>query len=217
MADSVSSFGMTHLLEPDAPPVPVASAFFEPSGDWLVVFDKPLVSGDKTTAGWTIIINAQVRGLQAPVVVDGNVVSGTTFTVGPAPVSNRIVYNSAAGTLVGLNGKLVESFLVVPSVNIPVPESALYTISENSVTVIFSEDIFINTATKNDFVVVASPNILTVQSISVSGGNRLNMAINVDGPGGEPDRVEYNGRVDGIEDSSGNDVPLFIIGLDIEP
>lgn len=208
---------MTSLLGPDAPPLPVASAFDTLTGDWIVVFDKDLISGEQSRDGWGIVILNFARQIFPPIVVDGNVVRGTSAQNVPAPVSDRIVYTKGPGNLVGVNGKEVESFLIVPTVDVPVPTSATYDISEAEVSILFSEPVFINTATKSDFDAVATPFTLTVQGVTDGEPNEIILPISINGPGDLPDRVEYSGKVDGIEDAAGNDVPFFIIGLDTVP
>ena len=213
MDGSLSSFGTTPSSVLNVAPLPVASSFDPATGNWIVVFDQELQSGEITASGWNIVVLTVGRVVGFPVVVDGNVVNGTSTPGVPVPLPDRIRYNEVQGNLVGANGIDVENFEIVPFVGVPVPEKAEYDVGEAEVLITFSENIFINTATKTDFDVVFIPNTLNVQSMVVDDGNVLNLTILIDGPGDAPSRVEYNGRVNGIEDIDGNDVPLFVIGL----
>lgn len=217
MVALASSFELQASQLPKTAPVPVASSFDLVTGDYLIVFDQDLVSGVQSSSGLSMVISNSARVVNPSLTVDGNVVTGTTTVAGPAPVSDRIAYVSAVGNLVGVNDLPVEGFLIVPSVGVPVPLSATYSVSGGDIEIYFSEDVFINTATKADFVAVAVPNTLNVQSIAEGGGNLIDLEITVDGPGSPPSRIEYSGKVDGIEDIDGNDVPFFIIGLDVVP
>ena len=217
MVALASSFGTPLPSLPSVPPVPVASSFDLATGEWVLVFDKDIDESTVTPTGFTMTVSGQARVAVAPITVDGNVLSGDSLIVQPVPAQDNFNYNKGAGTWAGANGLDVENFQIVPSVGAPLPLSAVYQIGLGVVRITMSEDVFINTATKQDFVAVSFPTILTVQSVAIDEGNIIELTVNVDGPGDLPSRVEYSGKVDGIEDGSGNDVPLFIIGLDTVP
>ncbi|MCK5565386.1 MAG: hypothetical protein KAJ07_09085 [Planctomycetes bacterium] len=150
-------------------------------------------------------------------VIDGNVISGPLNFLGDLGVNNRVVYDGYPSGLFGADGTPVGNFDEPFAANIPVPLSAIYSVGNAWIDVLFDRDVFINTATKTDFNAFVIPNQLNVQSIVVVGGDTVRLGISIDGPSAGPDRVTYNGKVDGIEDGGGNDVPLFEIGIDTVP
>ena len=212
-----SSFGARESLLLSGAPLPVAASFDLGTNGFVVVFDKELVSGVQPPNGWFAVIAGLSRTAVGDVLVDGNVVSGTMNVIGTNPLSDRISYGQLPGNLVGVNGLEVESFDIVPFVDVPVPLKAEYDVVNDEVIMTFNKPVFVNTAIKSDFQAVFVPNTLTVQFVGIGDPNEVVLDINVDGPGSVPSRVNYNGKVDGIEDASGNDVPLFVIGLDLLP
>lgn len=213
MVALASSFGTQLLSLPDTPPVVVAASFETTTGDWVVVFDKDLVSGVTDVSNWILrAVNFRWTP-QIPILIDGNVIRGGSVQSVLLPGDSEISYSASIPDLVGVNGLSVEPFTFEPSVDIPVPVFADYSVSNAWITVGFSEAIFINQATKQDFSAVVSPNTLNIQSLSAFGPDAVRLGISIDGPGSLPDLVEYSGVVDGIEDAGGNDVPFFQIML----
>lgn len=193
----------------------MASAFDTVTGAWLVVFDKDLQGVSSSPSNYGLVAALFNWTPQAPILIDGNVLSGGSVKVSPAGPAASISYDASVPDLVGVNGLPVEPFIVLPSIGFPIPVSAQYSIGASQIDIVMSEDVFINLATKSDFAAVVVPNVLTIQSVAIVTGNIIRLGINVDGPGTGADRVEYNGTPDGIEDATGNDVPLFVIGLDV--
>lgn len=217
MVALASSFGTQQPSQPSVPPVPVAASFDVATAAWQIIFDKDVEPSSITQNGFQMVVGGSAFTAVDPIDVDGNVISGIASVGQPAPVSDRFNYVMGIGTWRGLNGLKIDNFTIVPSVGLPIPMSAVYDISQGVVDITMSEDVFINTAIKQDFMAVAFPNILTVQSIGIVEGNIIRLNVIVDGPGDLPSRVGYSGKVDGIEDGSGNDVPMFTIGLDVQP
>ncbi|MCK5617172.1 hypothetical protein KAR91_85705 [Candidatus Pacearchaeota archaeon] len=212
-----SSFATRESSLPSNPPVPVASSFDLATNIFQVIFDRDIDPDTATSLGWGMVIGEQARQVPPILTVDGNVVSGLTNVLNPAPVPNRITYTPSTGDLAGVNGIEVKGFFLVPSVGVPIPLAAQYEVSSEEVLVVMSENVFINTATKLDFTVFGDDNELNVQSVTIFDSDNIALEVSVDGPTTLPPRVLYNGKVDGIEDIDGNDVPLFEIGMTTVP
>lgn len=217
MVALASSFGTQSQLLPEFPPVYVAGVVDTVAMTAVVVFDTDL---DETVFDVTKMffnpLGASLRFVNGVLPV-GNVISGAVEAVGGGAPTGKVNYVGFPTGLFGANTLPVENFFEPISTNVPVPMSAEYSVGAAQIDIVMSENIFINTATKTNFSAVVLPNTLNIQSVAIVTGNVIRLGISVDGPGSGADRVEYDGQVDGIEDAVGNDVPVFVIGLDIVP
>ena len=210
----VSSFAPPPRLVLDPAPGFIAAVIDTVAETAVVVFDADLqdFAGDLESLIMDTGLNRWIfiNGFS----IDGNVISGTVEVWDDSVLGGVITYDGFPNDLIGVNGKPVENFEGVLLSDVPQPLSATYSVGGGWIDILFDRDVFINTATKTNFGAVVVPNTLNIQSVAKPTTATIRLGITINGPGAGPDRVLYDGQVDGIEDGSGNDVPLFEIGID---
>lgn len=215
MVALASSFAPPPLLVLNTPPVPLAAVFDTSAETAVVVFDKDLDVASFDVEELNFFVGGKVWQYELPSVINGNVMSGDVLETDEQSTDNTVRYTGFPDGLSGVNEKPVENFNIPVTLDVPVPLSATYSTGTGEIRILFDREVVFNTATKTDFGAIVIPNTLNVQSVGKSGPVTVVLSTSVNGPGVGPDRVLYNGRVDGLEDLLGNDVPLFEIGLDI--
>lgn len=213
MAECRSSFATIRSSLPETAPVPVSAAFNTGTNTWSVTFDKLLVDGQSNLANYFIRIDTMARTVVGFVIISGNVISGAAVPAAPFGGPDVITYSALVADLVGVNSLLVEPFSIMPVVDGPLAISAEYSVSGSTIDVTFDADIAIGAATKQDFFAGVVPFVLTVQSLTVVGGNVLRLGIVVDGPFSGADEVFYTQAGGGVQDLTGNDCPTFSMAI----
>ncbi|MCK5565506.1 MAG: hypothetical protein KAJ07_09695 [Planctomycetes bacterium] len=179
-----------------------------------LVFDQDLVESVFDPTKLFLLFGGSSYKFVAGTKPDGNVIQGDVLFVSFGPPLTEVVYSGFPTELVGVTGVPVDNFTEPLQGDVPVPVSAEYSVGNSWIDIQMSEAVFINTATKSNFFAIVEPNILNIQSVSIVGGDIVRLGISIDGPGVGPDRVGYDGQVDGIENAGGDDVPLFEIAID---
>lgn len=210
-----SRFAAQSLSVLDVAPVLTSAVFDTDENDLTMFFDKPLQDVFCSPNAFHLHYDGNIWNGTGMVDISVNTVKVGMISAAPEVKPDSVEYNAGVGTLIGVNTFEVASFDDLLLIDYPVPVDIQYLSFSDTLTIRFSEDIFINTATVADFFAVSPPNELNIISMLVTAGRILSITTSVGGPGDGFDRVGFNGKINGIEDASGNDVPAFTIGMEV--
>lgn len=205
-----TSFGMIAQSVPNCPAVPVYAWYSTSTSDFYVVFDKDLIDCGSSVFNYSVQVSDFVRDVDDSVVFEDYFLQGVAQLGDPSGPENFIKYLAVTPDLIDSNGNVVEAFSIVPSIDVPSPEEAVYDAGSGWVDVVFGEGVTIDAAVASDFTLIAGGRTLVPVSIAMEDASKLRIVVAVGSISDKPSRVTYAGRSDGLYNAGGDDVPAFV-------